>query len=113
MMSELMKTFGECMNAVADRNYCTKLVGLSISLANTDEIRYAGRVKHVIRLPEDAEHSALVGISRSLHLLVSLLGNNYTVHLKYRWDGGKFELESAEVVTTEVALMLNPPPPPD
>jgi hypothetical protein len=91
MMSELMRTFGECMNAVADANYCTKLVGLLISLANTDEIRYAGRVNHVIRLPEDGEHSALVGISR-IHLLVSLLGNNYTVHLKYRWDGGKFEL---------------------
>jgi hypothetical protein len=113
MMSELMKTFGECMNAVADRSYCTKLVELLISLANADEIRYASRVKHVIRLPEDVEHSALVGISRSLHLLVSLLGNNYAVHLKYRWDGGKFELESAEVVTTEMALMLNPRPPLD
>jgi hypothetical protein len=112
MMSELMRTFGECMNAVADRNYCTKLVGLLISLANTDEIRYAGRVNYVIRLPEDVEHSALVGISRS-HLLVSLLGNNYAVHLKYRWDGDKFELENAEVVTAEIGLMLNPPPPPE
>jgi hypothetical protein len=68
-------------------------------------------VNHVIRLPQDVEHSALVGISRSLHLLVSLLGNNYAVRLKYRWDGGKFELENAEVVTAEMALMLNPPPP--
>jgi hypothetical protein len=42
---------------------------------------------------------------------VSLLGNNYAVRLKYRWDGDKFELENAEVVTAEVALMLNPPPP--
>jgi len=113
MMSELMKTFGECMNAVADRSYCAKLVGLLISLANADEIQYADRVNHVARLPEDVGHSALVDISRSLHLLASLLGNNYAAHLKYRWDGGKFELENVEVVTTEMALTLNPRPPLD
>jgi hypothetical protein len=62
---------------IADRNYCTKLVGLLIGLANADEIRYAGRVRRVVRLPEDVEHSALVGISRSYDLLVSLLGNNW------------------------------------
>jgi len=110
MMSEIMKTFSECMK-VADRNYCTKLVGLLISLANTDEIRYAGRVSHVVRLPKDVEHSVLVGINNSYDLLVSLLGNNYAVHLKYRWDGDKFQLENVEVVTAEMGLMLNPPPP--
>jgi hypothetical protein len=111
MMSEVMKTFSECMNTVADRSYCTKLVGLLISLANADEMRYAGRVKYVVRLPEDVEHSALVAIGRSYDLLVSLLGNNYVVHLKYRWNGDKFELENVEVVTAEIGLMLNPPPP--
>jgi hypothetical protein len=58
----LVRTFGECMDAVADRNYCTKLVGLLIGLANADEIRYAGRVRRVVRLPEDVEHTPLTHV---------------------------------------------------
>jgi len=109
-LSEVEKTFSECME-VADRNYCAKLVDLLISLAKTGEIRYAGRVSHVVRLPKDVDHSAVVNIYSTYDLLVSLIGNNYTVHIGYRWDGDKFELENVEIVTTEIALMLNPPPP--
>ena len=52
----------------------------------------------------------MVNIYSTYELLMSLIGN-HTVHISYRWDGDKFELENVEIVTTEVALMLNSPPP--